>query len=179
MSRLLDNDITTDQRPYIMELQGYLRTIQRHRDGSTTVPQDGFFGDGTTAGVQKFQAEEGLPQTGRADRATWDAIYVTYREIRRLQAPPQNIRGLRQEMLQAGDWGDEVAILQIMLRRLSKVYANIPAESAPGGIYTADTERAIRAIQQSAGLSQTGNTDKATWDAVAALYNRALAGGTA
>ncbi len=44
---LLDNDITVDSRPYIIELQGYLRTIQRVRQGSTTVPQDGYYGPAT------------------------------------------------------------------------------------------------------------------------------------
>lgn len=55
MSSLLDNDITVDSRPYIIELQGYLRTIQRSRQGSTTVPQDGYYGPATTEGVRQFQ----------------------------------------------------------------------------------------------------------------------------
>ena len=51
---LLDNDITVDSRPYIIELQGYLRTIQRVRQGSTTVPQDGYYGPATAEGNRSF-----------------------------------------------------------------------------------------------------------------------------
>ena len=67
---LLDNDITTDQRPYIIELQGYLRTIQRAHQGSTTVPQDGYYGPTTMEAVRQFQQEEGLTPTGQVDYAT-------------------------------------------------------------------------------------------------------------
>lgn len=77
---VLTNDITQDRRPYVLELQGYLRAIQRRRYGTTTVPRDGFYGIDTAAGVLSFQAETGLPQTGRADRETWEAIYAVYSE---------------------------------------------------------------------------------------------------
>lgn len=159
MSQLWDNDITTDIRPYVMELQSYLRAIQRARYGSTTVPMDGFFGTDTTAGVRQFQQAEGLDSTGIADRETWDAIYAVYRETERQQAPPLTIRGLRQALLQPGDTGDAVVFLNVML-------------DTPGAVYTTDTEEAIRAIQRVSFLPVTGNTDKETWNAVTALYNR-------
>ena len=75
---VLNNDITQDRRPYLMELQGYLRALQRRRYGTTTVPRDGFYGIDTAAGVLAFQAEAGLPQTGRTDRETWEAVYAVY-----------------------------------------------------------------------------------------------------
>lgn len=75
---VLNNDITQDRRPYVMELQGYLRALQRRRYGTTTVPRDGFYGIDTAAGVLAFQAEAGLPQTGRTDRETWEAVYAVY-----------------------------------------------------------------------------------------------------
>ena len=159
MSRLWDNDITTDTRPYVMELQGYLRAIQRAYYGSTTVPMDGFYGADTTAAVRQFQQVQGLPITGTADAATWDALYIVYRETENQQTPPLTIRGLRQFMLQPGDTGDAVVFLNTML-----------GISSP--MYTTDTEEAVRVIQAVSFLPITGNTDKDTWDAVTALYNR-------
>jgi len=156
---LWDNDITADTRPYVMELQSYLRTIQRDRYGAATVPMDGFFGTATAAGVRQFQQAEGLPVTGAADRATWDAVYVVYREIRRRQAPPLAIRGLRQTLLQPGDGGDAAVFLNVML-------------GLPDTVYTVNTEEAVRSIQAVSFLPVTGNTDKGTWDAVTALYNQ-------
>ncbi len=159
MSQLWDNDITADTRPYIMELQSYLRAIQRARYGATTVPMDGFYGDDTAAGVRQFQEAEGLPITGTTDRDTWEALYVVYQDTDRQQAPPLTIRGLRQPLLQPGDSGDAVVFLNIML-------------GTPSSTYTTDTEEAVRAIQAISFLPVTGNTDKDTWDAVTALYNR-------
>lgn len=156
---LWDNDITADTRPYVMELQSYLRTIQRDRYGAATVPMDGFFGTATAAGVRQFQQAEGLPVTGTADRVTWDALYVVYQETERRQAPPLNIHGLRQSLLQPGDRGDAVVFLNMML-------------GLPDTVYTVSTEEAIREIQAVSFLPVTGNTDKETWNAVVSLYNQ-------
>lgn len=156
---LWDNDITTDNRPYVMELQSYLRTIQRDRYGATTVPLDGFFGTATAAGVSQFQTAAGLPRTGIVDRNTWDALVSANRETENRLALPLFIRGLRVPLLQPGDSGDAVVFLNVML-------------DTPGVIYTTATEEAVRQIQQSALLPVTGNTDKDTWDAVVRLYNR-------
>ena len=94
MTTILDNDITVDERPYVLELQTYLRAIQRDRTGTTTVPRDGYYGADTAAGVREFQAGAGLPQTGRADRETWEAIFTAYETVRRAAQPPLDARQL-------------------------------------------------------------------------------------
>ena len=154
-----DNDITIDRRPYIMELQSYLRALERDRTGTTGVPQDGFFGADTTAGVQRFQEAAGLPVTGVVDRITWRTLFNTYEELRQEQAPPLPIQGLRQPMLQPGDQGDAVQFLNLMLK-------------IDETTYTTETEERVRRVQQGAFLPVTGNTDKNTWDAVVRLYNQ-------
>ena len=170
MSHLLDNDISVDTRPYIIELQGYLRTIQRARQGSTTVPQDGYYGPATTDGVRQFQREEGLPDTGRVDAATWEALYRTYVNITAAAQPPTAIVGKGSAPLTEGDRGDPIIFLHTMLRRLARVYNNLP--SAPiGDNYTENTASAIRHIQEWAGLPTTGDTDTATWNVITTLYN--------
>lgn len=170
MSHLLDNDISVDSRPYIIELQGYLRTIQRARQGSTTVPQDGYYGSATTAGVRQFQKEEGLPDTGRVDAATWEALYRAYVAITTASQPPTTIVGKGSVPLIVGDRGDPVLFLHTMLRRLARIYNNLP--SAPiGDNYSENTALAIRHIQEWAGLPLTGNTDTATWNVITTLYN--------
>lgn len=156
---LWDNDITTDNRPYVMELQSYLRTIQRDQYGATTVPLDGFYGADTSAAVSQFQTTAGLPRTGIVDKETWEALYVTNCEAESRATPPLLIRGLRAPLLQPGDSDDSVIFLNTML-------------GIPGIVYTTATEEAVRAIQKTAFLPVTGNTDKDTWDAVVSLYNQ-------
>lgn len=154
-----DNDITTDRRPYVAEVQSYLRALQRERYGTTTVPQDGLFGTATTAGVLGFQQEAGLSPTGVVDHATWEALTQAYRSLRQRQALPLLIRGLRQPLLQPGDEEDAVLFLNAML-------------GIPGKVYTTATEEAVRGAQAGALLPVTGNTDKDTWDAIVRLYNQ-------
>lgn len=170
MSSLWDNDITADSRPYIIELQGYLRTIQRIRQGSTTVPQDGYYGPTTTAGVRQFQQEEGLPPTGRVDAATWNALYRAYTAITAAAQPPTPITGKGNTPLTVGDRGDPVLFLNAMIGRLARVYNNLPY-TPPDDRYTPATAFAVRGIQEWAGLPVTGETDTATWNAIATLYN--------
>lgn len=159
MSQLWDNDITGSQRPYVMELQNYLRRIQRARYGTTTVPMDGYYGSDTAAGVRQFQGAEGLPQTGNADRATWEAVYVAYSDVIARQTSPLTIRGLRDEILRDDDQGDSVQFLNTML-------------GVNELTYTHDTAEAVKKVQRASFLPVTGETDKKTWNAVTALYNR-------
>lgn len=159
MSQLWDNDITGSQRPYVMELQNYLRRIQRERYGTTTVPMDGFYGTDTAAGVRQFQTAEGLAPTGTVDRGTWEAIYIVYQDITAQQEPPLTIRGLRKETLQRGEQGDAVQFLNIMLGISDTTYTDATAE-------------AVQRIQRVSFLPVTGDTDKETWNAVTALYNQ-------
>lgn len=159
MTPLWDNDITVDLRPYVMEVQSYLRVIQRERYGTVTVPQDGFFGSDTTAGVRQFQLAEGLTPDGVVDRVTWAALYRVYEDIRRQQAPPQTIVGLRQPQLRLGDTGDAVVFLNQMLGIEATAYS--PA-----------TEEAVRQWQAVSGLPVTGRTDRDTWNAITAHYNQ-------
>lgn len=169
MSNLLDNDISSDIRPYIMELQGYLRTIQRARYGSTTVPQDGYYGPTTVAAVQQFQQEEGLPPTGQVDAATWNALYQRYQQIMDRTQPPTSIRGYAP--LKEGDRGDPVVFLHTMIGRLARLYRNLPYVPITNQ-YSTDTSRVVREIQIWANLPITGETDTTTWDTIATLYNQ-------
>ncbi len=173
MMPLSDNDISVDRAFYVRQLQQYLRTIQRYRTGSTLVPQDGLFGSRTTAAVEEFQRDAGLPVNGVVDRATWDAIFEAYVAVVEATASPTPIQGYQNPTiaLGIGDSGDGVAFLQIMLRRLSLRHINIPAEQTISGVYTADTAAAVAVLQRLSGLPATGQVDKATWNAITALYN--------
>lgn len=170
MTNLLDNDITVNSRPYIIELQGYLRTIQRTRYGSTTVPQDGYYGPATTEGVRQFQTEEGLSPTGQVDAATWNALYRAYTAIITASQAPAPIIGKGKAPLKEGDQGDPVLFLNAMIGRLARVYNNV-SDTPSDNRYTPGTTFAVRGIQEWTGLPVTGETDTATWNIIATLYN--------
>lgn len=168
------NDITGSTVPFVKEIQIYLRFIQRLRTGSTYVPYDGIFGQKTTRAVREFQRDYGLKETGIVEALTWQRLYEVYQEGINQSAIPLPIPGLPQgsPILRQGAKGDDVAFLQIMLRRLGLLYGNVDAEPAPSGTYTAATRQAVGQIQRQVGLPQTGDTDKATWDAITTLYSQ-------
>ncbi|MBQ1202302.1 MAG: peptidoglycan-binding protein [Loktanella sp.] len=167
------NDILYDEAMYIRELQTYLRALQRYKNGYADVAVDGIFGPNTTQAVRDFQ-QPILPVTGVVDLATWQAIYQAYLDLLYFQSLPSSVQVYQQPSIALfpGDQGDGVLFLQIMLRRLSRRFPNIPAEQAVTGIYTKKTASAVEAVQNISGLPQTGVTDKATWNAITALYNQ-------
>lgn len=174
MNDFTGNDIRYDERMYIEELQRYLQIIQRERQGFTTVPADGVFGGNTADAVLQFQRQEGLPINGVVDRSTWDAITEAARAIEEQNGTPIGLQVFRrgQPPLEVGAVGDDVYILQIVLRYLGSLYGDLPPVELPDGRYSANTATVIRAIQKRSGLPETGTTDKATWDAIVRLYNR-------
>lgn len=172
------NDITADEKPYIRELQGYLRTVQREAQGYTDVPADGFYGSATEDAVRQLQRAASLPETGRVDGATWEAAVAASRQIEDAQTLPTWVYAFRygQPPMKTGDHGDGVFILQAMLMHLCDGYGNLPAATAPDGVYSANTAAIVQTLQRLSGLPETGAVDKSTWDAIASLYNGGVSG---
>ncbi|MBR2080021.1 MAG: peptidoglycan-binding protein [Oscillospiraceae bacterium] len=65
--------------------------------------------------------------------------------------------------------GRPVEDLQKMLRTIAKADKRIPTV-LPNGIFDAETEAALRAVQRLNGLPETGVADLVTWDTVRRLY---------
>lgn len=170
------NDISNDEKIYILELQYYLRVIEQDRHEYSDVPVDGFFGPQTAQAVRRFQQEAGLPETGDVDRETWDAIYAAYTALHTpLQAFPLLCIGRDGSVnLRPGDQSDCVYFLQLMLQTLHSRYGNLPPVDTPDGLYSENTAEAVRAVQKRSGLEETGITDRETWNAITGLYNQIL-----
>ena len=64
---------------------------------------------------------------------------------------------------------ENVLELQNMLRRISLMEHRLPLVN-PSGVYDETTEEAVREFQRQNGLSPTGETDYATWNAILACY---------
>ncbi len=72
--------------------------------------------------------------------------------------------------LQAGSYGEKVRILQTRLNRISRNFPSIPKIVLVDGIFSTDTEAAVRQFQEIFGLAADGIVGKATWYAVERLY---------
>ena len=73
--------------------------------------------------------------------------------------------------LKYGDESEDVALLQARLNRIAINYPAIPFVELSDGLFSRDTERAVRVFQQVFGLEPTGVVDEDTWYRVTFVYN--------
>lgn len=170
--RLPDNNIQVDRALYIRELQTFLRAIAFQDRRIPQIAIDGIYGPETTAAVAAFQEVNDLPVTGTVDLRTWEVIYLEYLLVIQKQTIPVGVLAFpgRSFVLQKGDSGDAVYVLQVMLDTLSRIFPNLPAVPITGE-YDENTARAVQAYQQHTNLPQNGEVDKAVWDHIARSYN--------
>ena len=67
-----------NEREAIQNLQRYLRRLSYFNEEIGAVPIDGVFDGETEGALRSFQRAEGLPETGRADRDTWERLYAAF-----------------------------------------------------------------------------------------------------
>lgn len=171
-----DMDLRNEKLTVIEIQQNLLELYESGVDLPYVIP-DGIYGEETRAAVLTFQRLYSLPISGRVDNITWQALMeaaeIAYRD--RMEASgifPFSER-LASGTVTAGERSDLVAIIQIMLGRLSGYdYEKTKID----GIYGGETERLIEGFQELNALPQTGTVDKATWNSLALAYNNALRG---
>ena len=73
--------------------------------------------------------------------------------------------------LRLGSGGDEVRQVQLRLNRISDNYPSIPKIALPDGVFSFDTEAAVKRFQEIFGLSPDGVVGNATWYKILFLYN--------
>lgn len=164
-----------DNRDSIREIQQYLRYISSSNPSIRRVEIDGIFGPETQQAVRDFQRAFGLPQTGRVDTDTWNALYEEYLRVLAENAAAVQIAAFRdpRQVLRIGDRDERVIFLQIMLNALANRFAGLGSVGS-SGVYDQNTSDAVKNLQTAAGLDQNGETDKMTWDFLASLYNTGL-----
>lgn len=163
---------TEDQRrAHVRGLQMDLRVIQAAL-GEPMPKVSGVYDIETEQSVRRFQRRFGLPVTGQADLSTWDRIVQEANLVRSRTALPLAVRVFPSavQIVSPGDHGRFVYILQGILNGLAMQYPDLlPLPYT--GVYDEQTVRAVRRLQQSAGLRTTGLLDADTWNALAHLYS--------
>ena len=74
-------------------------------------------------------------------------------------------------VLELGEAGDQVKIIQSELNRISSNYPAIPKVEKVNGYYGVDTENAVKKFQEVFNLSVTGKVDYSTWYKIKYIYN--------
>jgi len=129
------------------------KSLNKYLSDSEKIAVDGILGPKTEAAIKKIQKKLGVEQTGTWDKATQAAVKYGKIALFSLDkidkkitkdSPKDDIKALQEELIKFGYLDQKTA----------------------DGIYGPKTEAAVKKLQKSLGLKQTGEWDKATTIAV-------------
>ncbi|MBQ8431403.1 MAG: peptidoglycan-binding protein [Clostridia bacterium] len=164
----------SNEKNAISQLQRFLRRVFFDDPSVRPPPVDGIFERDTEVALRAFQRAQGLPETGRADQATWERLFDAYRAALALTFLPEPVELFpaipSDYALRPGSRGFVVTALQYMLGELQYNYDSFPP-ALINGEYDETTARTVRRFQELNGLPITGETDRLTWNRVTDQHN--------
>ncbi len=162
----------TDNKAVVTEIQKMLRHIALGGGNIPLINPDGIYGGETAAAVRTFQRSLGLPSTGKADFATWNALKLASDNAKRKNGPGESISPFPSPdyVVSPGEASSMTYLVQIILDALSIAFDGLEGLKISGK-YDGDTESRVKLFQHYCGMDQTGKVDKRTWDAMAKSYN--------
>ncbi len=130
---------------------------------------DGIYGVLTANAVRSFQYANDLPETGRVDEATANALVSTLISVDEGSGGTDEPTGASSlEGLRFGSVGADVRALQEAL-----IAAGIPVRGGADGRFGSVTLAAVQAFQQREGLEVSGVVDAATAEALSKAHREA------
>ena len=143
-------------------------------------PTDGYFGTQTESAVREFQNIFNLTPDGVVGNATWYRIQLIFNGVKRLN--DLNSEGLTldevstqfPEVLQYGDSGEGVRIMQYFLAFIGTYVATIPV-IAITGYFGEETRDAVYSYQSTYGLTVDGIVGELTWNSMFTVYRGLVA----
>lgn len=163
----------------ILNLQRYLRQLSYHDPTILPPPIDGIFERDTQQALRDFQRAERLPETGMADRATWERLYERYRASLTEHTPARAVYFFPARenfaLFSQPSAAFPIAVLQYMLRELGALYAGMDGVEL-NGTYDEATREAVRVFQEKNRLPTDGVVNLPTWNAIVDQHNILLYG---
>lgn len=128
--------------------------------------------------MREFQQQNGLPVTGAADLATWNAVVDAAREAHIHHGPAEPLRPLFQpaQTISPGEQNMHLYLAQGMLLALRHYYDGMPPVSVTGRHDEACTA-CLKWLQARCGLPVTGELDRRTWQHMVRLYAQTVGDG--
>lgn len=157
------------KQEHIEEILGYLYQIALRDSRIPIVLPSKEYTEEAGLAVRAYQQAYALPVTGEIDGRTWDSIVETYHELMD-EAAPLTVFPSGTFLLQKGDSGDLVQLVQVLYNLAAEHYSNLGPITV-SGVFDDETAAAMQRIQALAGLPETGVMDRLTWNRLAALIN--------
>lgn len=157
----------------VSNLQYFLSYLSRFYSSIFPATIDGNFENETRQSVISAQNTFGLIEDGVVGELTWNAIYNAYRGIIAeipLQYVEGNILPFPGIVLRQGSDNDSVLLLQQYINVIAQIFDDVNSVELTG-YFGAQTDRAVRSIQEITGLEANGIVGAITWDAITSLYS--------
>lgn len=156
-------------RGAVIEIQRALRVLSAFYPEIDSVSVDGLFGSATRRAVSQFQAVFGLPVTGVVDERTWDSLMDAQRDVLVRQAADRAATADTPEGgFALGDVNNSIHSIQAAFNELSFRTENFD-QLAVNGVIDPLTDENIRRLQRTSSLTQTGQLDAFTLQALTRL----------
>ena len=147
------------------------RVAQNYPAIPRITPALGVFNQETEDSVRQFQRIFNLTPDGVVGKATWYKLvylYVGVNQLSELVSQGQtfyNVQFLFPGVLQEGDRGEGVQVLQYMLALLAEFDQALRSVQVDG-VFGSVTAQAVRYYQQQVGLAADGVVGPATWNSI-------------
>lgn len=162
-----------DRGSIVSWMQYALNVVSQFIDSVPRVTMSGLFDEETKNALIAFQQTYGLPETGVADRDTWDMLSSVFDRSLRAIPPKDQLYTYPGTPLSEGSSGEAVQILQSYLNRLSNEFPYIPKVTADGE-FGPRTKAQVMAFQRAQRKEPDGIVDMDTWNLILAEYSRFL-----
>ncbi len=159
-----------DRTAHMREILNYLYHIAIRDQRIPIVTPSSEYTAETALAVRAYQQAYDLPITGEIDDATWNSITLTYRLLTD-EAIPLTVFPHGGFMMQQGDTGELVYLVQVLLNTMARRYHNLPVIPVSGN-YDKYTSDAVMRLQRLAALPENGVLDRVTWDHLALFINQ-------
>ncbi|MCQ2405502.1 MAG: peptidoglycan-binding protein [Clostridia bacterium] len=167
-----ENDLRFDRALYVRELQTYLRVIAKADGRVPLIEADGVFGKETETAVKAAQNCAHLPETGRVDFATWNAVVRAAHVAAHAAETPLACAPFtrRTAPVCEGGCSPVVPFAKAMFNGLCGRFCNFETEPVTDEM-TDVTRQNVRELQKICCRPQTGVLDETTWNELATTFN--------
>ena len=150
--------VVNDKKSAIKEVQKFLYEIAQTEADISYVTIDGYYSEQTRLAVTEFQRLKSIEENGRVDKQTFDLLYSAY--IDALNTKLSSDFGLNSLNfpLKMGDSGNDVSILNSILRELGTYYRELAVPY--GDFFSNDTEQAVNEMQRHLLLEESGTVSE-------------------
>ena len=147
-----------DKSSAIRDIQRFLLAISQYNDYLPHISVDGIYNDELKYAVKEFQSFNRLPITGTVDSETFKLIYEAYTLTLLTEESKKESLNSESFPLKIGDSGNDVAVLNSLLRELTQRYPDL--RSPMGDFFSLDTEYSVIMLQDIFNFEKSGIADE-------------------